>query len=168
MEVCLFQIDCMFYIGIFRVCSWNSSFLIKQSFYVPFLAENSVTLDNFAPMSCFCGLMISHIKVAVMIQTILYGMLCGSMGVLTMAFSAYINNSFEIYVIPFLLYYCFYFLFAGFFKYCPMLSIEHIYEAIGCYTKNPVLFFSYAFFITICFGIVGGRVMYRKMKGEFQ
>ena len=86
--------------------------------------------------------MISHVKVAVMIQTILYGMLCGSMGVLTMAFSAYIDNSFEIYVIPFLLYYCFYFLFAGFFKYCPMLSIEHIYEAIGCYTKNSCVIFA--------------------------
>ena len=165
--VCSKLIVC--FISAFSVCVLGTAlFLIKQSFYVPFLAENSVTLDNFAPMSCFCGLMISHIKVAFMIQTILYGMLCGSMGVLTMAFSAYIDNSFEIYVIPFLLYYCFYFLFAGFFKYCPMLSIEHIYEAIGCYTKNPVLFFSYAFFITICFGIVGGRLMYRKMKGEFQ
>lgn len=165
--VCSKLIVC--FISAFSVCVLGTAlFLIKQSFYVPFLAENSVTLDNFAPMSCFCGLMISHIKVAVMIQTILYGMLCGSMGVQTMAFSAYIDNSFEIYVIPFLLYYCFYFLFAGFFKYCPMLSIEHIYEAIGCYTKNPVLFFSYAFFITICFGIVGGRLMYRKMKGEFQ
>ena len=134
--VCSKLIVC--FISAFSVCVLGTVlFLIKQSFYVPFLAENSVTLDNFA-------------------------------GVLTMAFSAYINNSFEIYVIPFLLYYCFYFLFAGFFKYCPMLSIEHIYEAIGCYTKNPVLFFSYAFFITICFGIVGGRLMYRKMKGEFQ
>ena len=134
--VCSKLIVC--FISAFSVCVLGTAlFLIKQSFYVPFLAENS-------------------------------GMLCGSMGVLTMAFSAYIDNSFEIYVIPFLLYYCFYFLFAGFFKYCPMLSIEHIYEAIGCYTKNPVLFFSYAFFITICFGIVGGRLMYRKMTGEFQ
>ena len=78
------------------------------------------------------------------------------------------KSNFCIHFFFFLLYYCFYFLFAGFFKYCPMLSIEHIYEAIGCYTKKPVLFFSYAFFITICFGIVGGRLMYRKMKGEFQ
>ena len=57
--------------------------------------------------------MISHVKVAVMIQTILYGMLCGSMGVLTMAFSAYIDNSFEIYVIPFAFILLFLFLICG-------------------------------------------------------
>ena len=93
--VCSKLIVC--FISAFSVCVLGTVlFLIKQSFYVPFLAENSVTLDNFAPMSCFRGLMtLSHIKLAVTIQTILYGMLCGSMGVLTMAFSAYINNSFE-------------------------------------------------------------------------
>lgn len=143
-------------------------FLVKQSSTLPFVAPDSVTLENFAPMSCLSNLMIEHTGLVVGIQTGLYGILCGIMCVLSMTFSAYIHHSFGIYMIPFLLYYCFYYIFAGFFHDYPMLCIESIYEGIHCYTKNPMIFFSYVCFATVCLGGIGGALMYRKVKGEFQ
>lgn len=165
--VCSKLIVC--FVSAFSVCVLGAIlFFVRQSFSIPFIAENSKALENFAPMSCLNNLMIEHTGLVIMIQTVLYGVLCGIMCVLSMAFSTYINNSLGVYMMPFLLYYCFYYLFAGFFHQYPMLCIEKIYECIHCYTKDPNIFFPHIFFVTIGFGMIGGGLMYRKVKGEFQ
>ena len=157
------------FLSAFSICVLGTLvFLLKEMCLIPFVAQESFTLENFAPMSCLSDLMIKHTGLVVAIQTVLYGVLCGVMCVLSMTFSTYIHQSLGIYMIPFLLYYCFYYIFAGFFQNYPMLCIESVYECMHCYTKDPVIFFSYACFATICLGSFGGILMYRKVKGEFQ
>lgn len=139
-------------------------FLLRLGLVIPLVEENSITLENFAPMSCLGKLMVEHTGVMVLLQILLRGVQCGMMSILSMAFSTYIENSIGVFVIPFLLYYCFYFLLENY----PMLCIERVYECITCYTKNPIIFFSYAFFVTLILGIAGVMVMHHKVKGEFQ
>lgn len=151
-------------------------FLVYQSFHLPLTAEESVAVMNFKPMTCLGWMLPEHIVIFLGIQTFLHGLMCGGMCVLALAFSTFIRNSYGVYMIPFLLNYCFYYVFNFFFCYIftdapelrPMFNIEEIYDCVITYTENPLRLLSYAVFVTFLFVVTGYEIMYKKLKGEFR
>lgn len=143
-------------------------FILHQVQYLPPALEGGNTVENFQAFTCFPELLCNHPLIFMILQTALYGLLCGSMSVLTLALSTFIKNSYGVFAIPFLLHHFFYHLFSGFAIHYPIFHMFKIYDAAACYTKNPVFFLSYAVFITLLFILTAYGIMYEKLKGEFQ
>ena len=101
------------FLSAFSICVLGTLvFLLKEMCLIPFVAQESFTLENFAPMSCLSDLMIKHTGLVVAIQTVLYGVLCGVMCVLSInIFHVHPSISWDIYdsifaILLFLLYFC--------------------------------------------------------------
>lgn len=146
-------------------------FILKQSFQLPIALENGTAIQNFQSMTCFGKLLASCPLAYMGIQTLLYGLLCGSMSVLALAFSTFIKNSYGVFVIPFLLHFLFSYLLGNLIsKYTALniFNIFKIYDATASYTENPVFFLTCAMSVTALFVLAGYGIMYKKLKGEFQ
>ena len=151
-------------------------FIVCQSFHLPLTAAESITVMNFKPLTCLGWMLPEHILLFLGIQTFLHGLMCGGMCVLALAFSTFIRNSYGVYVIPFLLNYCFSYVVVYFFGYIftsapglrPLFNIEEIYDCVITYTEHPPLLLSYAVFVTFLFLLTGYAIMYKKLKGEFR
>ena len=143
-------------------------FVFHQCFILPIVANNSVTISDFGPMTCFQNLLVNHTLIYMIVQTFFYGLFCGAMSVLSLAFSTFIRNSYGVFVIPFLLHYCFFYIFTQLSMQHPMFDIEQIYNCISTYTDNIIFFIAYAIFITVMLVFIGYAIMYKKVQGEYK
>ncbi len=142
-------------------------FLFSQSYSLPLVADHSITVANFAPVSCFGNLISSHAFLFILLQLFLFGLLCGGMSVLALAFSTFVKNSYGVFVIPFLLHYTFFYLFSQIANKHPIFDIENVYSCFVTDTNNAALFLLYALFVTLLFVSVSFGIMYKKIKGDF-
>lgn len=158
-----------FLISFTIIASGTVLFIGWRCLSLPLVAENSMTIQNFKDINCFGGLLTSRPVLFIGIQMIFHEFYCGSMSVLALAFSVFIRNSYGVYVIPFLLNYCFFYLFLGLSSEYPMLCIERIYDSsTSTYTGSPAVFIGYGSSVTVVFVLLGYGILYKKLKGEFQ
>ena len=143
-------------------------FLALKSGDLPLVAKDSISVLNFKGLNCLGALLPDRILLFMGIQICLHGLYCASMGVLSLALSTFIKNSYGVYVLPFLLNYCFFYMFSELSAKYPMLCIEVIYNSSSAtYTDHPVVLIGYAILITAIFTALSYYVMHKRIRREF-
>lgn len=143
-------------------------FLTVKCLTLPLTAPESIAILNFQSESCFGNLLSEHTMQFLLLQTTLNSLACGGLSALALAFSTFIKNSYGVFAIPFLLHYCFFYLFDRISTRYPIFSVYKIFDCVNTYTNNSVFFLFYAFFVTFIFMLSSYGIMYRKVKGDFQ
>lgn len=143
-------------------------FLIYKSAALPLVVENGTSILNFKPINCFGFLLPNRVVWFMGIQVCLHGLYCASMGVLALALSTFVKNSYGVYVLPFLLNYCLFYLFSEISAEYPMLCIEMIYNSSSAtYTDTPLLLVGYAIFVTGIWIVLSYFIMYKRIRRDF-
>lgn len=143
-------------------------FIWRKSLLLPVAAVNSISIDNFKPVSCFGWLLPSHTLAYILIQIILDGLCCGSMSIMSLALSTFVKNSHAVIMLPCMLYFCFYYFFTNILQAPDMLSVESIYNSCTTtYTGCSALLLFYAIFITLLFSATAYLIMFQKIKVDY-
>ena len=160
---------CACFCGSFAVTVLGTAaFLWRQSFVLPLIADNSYTIENFRNLSCFGRLLSDHPVCFILLQMAMHGMFCGGMSVLTLAFSTFVQSAYGVFIIPFLLHYCFYYMLAKPFPSFHIFNMWDVFFCLTTYTDSPAVFLRNVFLVTAVFVLAGYGIMLWRVRREYR
>lgn len=165
--ICSKIIAC-FLSGFFVFVLGTTFFLLFKCFQTPLISQNSVSVANFKPYSCFGWLLPTHATAYIAVQIFLSGIYCAGTSTLSLALSSLLQSSYSVFTLPFLLHFFLFYLFSKISVQFPFLCVERIFDSsTATYTSNPFLLLAYAVFITFLIILTSWHILYKKLKGVF-
>ena len=147
----------------------DAVFLLVRMRELPILAEGSLALENFAPMTVFGGLMAAHTGLHLLLQGALYALYCGSAGVLAMGVSAWCADTRAVYAAPFFIHFVLFYVFAREAVAQPWLSVERIYDICTLsWTGSRTAFLFWAFAVSALMAGAGTVLVYEGIERNYR
>lgn len=143
-------------------------FVLFQSFSLPVIAENSVAVSNFKPLSCFGDLLPYHPWIFIGLQIVMDSLCCSCISVFALAISTFIPNIYVALALPMILYYFLYYFFGYIVKVPDMFQMELTFRIVMTYVDNKFIFMGYAGLVIIVYVFVSVVIMNKNIERKFR